>query len=68
MFNKDLGELFKKKKKRLKSTTTEMKTTLEGINIRITEAEECISDLKDRMVKFTEFKKKEEEEQKNETV
>ena len=45
-----------------------MKTTLEGINIRITEAEECISDLKDRMVKITEFKKKEEEEQKNETV
>ena len=35
-----------------------MKTTLEGINIRITEAEECISDLKDRKVKITEIKKK----------
>ena len=32
---------------------TEMKTTLEGINSRITEAEEQISDVEDRMVKFT---------------
>ena len=31
----------------------EMKTTLEGINSRITEAEERISDLEDRMVEFT---------------
>ena len=31
---------------------TEMKTTLEGINSRITEAEEQISDLEDRMVEF----------------
>ena len=30
-----------------------MKTTLEGIKIRITEAEELISDLEDRMVEFT---------------
>ena len=30
-----------------------MKTTLEGINSRITEAEERISDLEDRMVEFT---------------
>ena len=30
-----------------------MKTTLEGINSRITEAEEWISDLQDRMVEFT---------------
>ena len=30
-----------------------MKTTLEGINSRITEAEEWISDLEDRMVEFT---------------
>ena len=34
-------------------TITEMKTTLEGINSRITEAEEQISDLEDRMVEFT---------------
>ena len=32
---------------------TEMKNTLEGTNSRITEAEEQISDLKDRMVEFT---------------
>ena len=30
-----------------------MKTTLEGINSKITEAEEQISDLEDRMVEFT---------------
>ena len=30
-----------------------MKNTLEGINSRITEAEERISDLDDRMVEFT---------------
>ena len=30
-----------------------MKTTLEGINSRITEAEERISDLEDKMVEFT---------------
>ena len=30
-----------------------MKTTLEGFNSRITEAEEQISDLEDRMVEFT---------------
>ena len=30
-----------------------MKTTLEGINSRITEAEERITDLEDRMVEFT---------------
>ena len=37
----------------MNNTITEMKTTLEGINSRITEAEEHISDLEDRMVEFT---------------
>ena len=37
----------------MNNTITEMKTTLEGINSRITEAEERISDLEDRMVGFT---------------
>ena len=37
----------------MNNTVTEMKTTLEGINSRITEAEERISDLEDRMVEFT---------------
>ena len=32
----------------MNNTITEMKTTLEGINSRITEAEERISDLEDR--------------------
>ena len=33
--------------------TIKMKTTLEGINSRITEAEEWISDLEDRIVEIT---------------
>ena len=37
----------------MNNAITEMKTTLEGINSRITEAEERISDLEDRMVEFT---------------
>ena len=37
----------------MNSKITEMKTTLEGINRRITEAEKRISDLEDRMVEFT---------------
>ena len=35
------------------NTITEMKNTLEGINSRITEAKERISDLEDGMVEFT---------------
>ena len=60
MFNKDLEELKKKDLEELKNkqtemnnTVTEMKTTLEGINSRITEAEEPISDLEDKLVEFT---------------
>ena len=37
----------------MNNTITEMKNTLEGINSRITEAEQQISDLEDRMVEFT---------------
>ena len=37
----------------MNNTITEMTTTLEGINNRITEAEERINDLEDRMVEFT---------------
>ena len=37
----------------MNDTVTEMKNTIEGINSRITEAEEQISDLEDRMVEFT---------------
>ena len=45
MSNKDLEEL--------KNKQTEMNNTLEGTNSRIIEAEEQISDLKDRMVIIT---------------
>ena len=51
MFKKDLEEL-KNKQTEMNNTITEMKTTLEGINSRITEAEQ-ISDLEDRIVEFT---------------
>ena len=37
----------------MNSTITEMKITLEGITSRITEAEEQISDLQDKIVKIT---------------
>ena len=37
----------------MNNITSEMKNTLEGINSRITETEEWIRDLKDRMVEIT---------------
>ena len=37
-----------------------MKNTLEGINSRITEVEERISDLEDKMVAFTAMEQNEE--------
>ena len=52
MFNKDLEEL-KNKQTEMDNTITEMKNTLEGFSSRVTEAEEWISDLEDRMVEFT---------------
>ena len=52
MFNKDLEEL-KNNQTEMNNTITEMKNVLEGINSRKTEAEEQISDLKDRMLEFT---------------
>ena len=52
MFKKDLQKL-KNKQTEMNNTITEMKNTQEGINIRITEAEERISDPEDRMVEFT---------------
>ena len=49
MFNGDLEE-WKNKQTEMNNTITEMKNILEGINRRITEAEEWISDLEDGMV------------------
>ena len=46
MFNKDL-------EKQMNNAISEMKTTLEGICSTVTEAEEWISDLEDRMVEIT---------------
>ena len=48
--NKDLEEL---KNKQTNNTITEIKNTLEGINSRISEEEEQISKLEDKMVKIT---------------
>ena len=49
--NKDLEEL--KNKHTETNTITEIKNTLEGINSRISEAEEWISELEDKMVEIT---------------
>ena len=50
-FNKDLEEL--KSKTMMNNTINEIKNSLEGINSRITEAEERISDLEDKIVAIT---------------
>ena len=48
----------------MNNTITEMKTTLEGINSRITEAEERLSDLENRMVEFTAMEQNKEKRKK----
>ena len=50
--NKDLEE-WKNKHTETNKTITEVKTTLEGINSRISEAEVWISELENKMVKIT---------------
>ena len=51
-FNKDLEEL-KSKQTMMNSTINEVKNSLKGINTRITEAEERISDQEDKKVEIT---------------
>ena len=51
-FNKDLEKL-KSKQTMMNNTINEIKISLEGINSRITEAEERISDLEDKIVEIT---------------
>ena len=51
-FNKDLEEL-KSKQTVMNNTINEIKNSLEGIKGRITEGEERISDLEDKMVEIT---------------
>ena len=60
MFNKDPEEMFNKDPEKIKNRQsamndikTEIKNILEGTNSRVTEAEECISELEDRMVEIT---------------
>ena len=51
-FNKDIEEL-KRNQAMMKNTINEIKNTLDGINSRITEAEEWLSDLEDKIVEIT---------------
>ena len=46
----------------MNNSITEIKSTLEGTNSRITEAEDRISEVEDRMVEINEAKKKKEKE------
>ena len=50
---KKMQEMFTKDLEKLKKKQSEMENILEGINSRITDAEEQINDLEDRMVEIT---------------
>ena len=58
MFNKDLQEI--KSQSIIDNAITKIKSTLEGTNSRITEAEDKISEVEDRMVAINEIEKKKE--------
>ena len=53
MFNKDLEEI-KKSQSIMNNAITEIKSTLEGNNSRITEAEDRISEVEDRKMEINE--------------
>ena len=57
MFNKDLEEI-KKNQSIMNNAITEIKSPLEGTISRITEAEERMSDMEDRMVEINEAERK----------
>ena len=61
MSNKDLEEI-KKSQSILNSAIAEIISTLEGTKSRITEAEERINDVEDRMVEISEADRKKEKE------
>ena len=63
MFNKDLDDI-KKNQSIMNNATTEIKSTLEGNISRLTEAEERISDMEDRMVEVNEAERKKEKKRK----
>ena len=58
-FNKDLAEI-KKSQSIMNNAITEIKSTLEGTNSRITEAEDRISEVEERMVEINEAERKKE--------
>ncbi len=58
-FNKDLEEL-KSKQTMMNNTINGIKNSLEGNNSRITEAEEWINDLEDKIVEITTAKQNKE--------
>ena len=60
MFNKDLEEIKKKSQSTMNNAITQFKSTLEGTNSRITEAEDRISEVEERMVEINEAKRKKE--------
>ena len=51
--NGKMQEMFTKDPEELKNKYTEMNNTLKGISSRITEADEWINDLEDRIVEIT---------------
>ena len=53
MFNKDLEQI-KKSQSIMNNGIIEIKSTLEGANSRITQAEERINEVEDRMVEINE--------------
>ena len=57
MFNKDLEEI-KNSQLIMNNAITEIKSTLEGTNSRITKAEDRINEVKDRMVEINEAGRK----------
>ena len=57
MFNKDLEEI-KKSQSIMSNAINEIKSTLEGTNSRVTEAENRISEVQDRMVEIYEADRK----------
>ena len=59
MFNKKL-EAIKKSQSIMNNAITEIKSTPEGTNSRITEAEDRISEVEDRMVEINEVERKKE--------
>ena len=59
MFIKELGDL-KRKQSKMHFTISEMKNTVEGINIRIMEAEVQGNEVEDRVVEFTDAKRNKE--------